>query len=137
MSEAPGYILDSFALLAFFAGEDGGRQVESLLRDAQRGSRRVWLSLINLGEVMYITERKRSLQHAHEVLAALQQLPINLLGVDQEAVLAAAHVKAHFRLSYADAFVVAAALKFNATIVTGDPEFENLAELVQVEWLQS
>jgi len=137
VSETPAFVLDSYALLAYFDSEPGGKRVEQILRDAQRGTCGVWLSLINLGEVLYITERERSLQQAHEVLAALQQLPIGIVEADLEAVLAAAHFKATHRLSYADAFAVAAAQKFNARILTGDPEFESLAELVQVEWLQA
>lgn len=136
MSEEPGFVLDSHALLAYFNNEPGGRRVEQILHDAQHGTCGVWLSLINLGEVLYITERERSLQQAHEVLAALQQLPIGIVEADLEAVLAAAHIKATYRLSYADAFAAAAAQKLNARILTGDPEFESLAELEQVEWLQ-
>lgn len=136
MSEEPGFVLDSYALLAYFNNEPGGKRVEQILHDARRGTCRVWLSIINLGEVLYITERERSLQQAHEVLAALQQLPISIVEADLEAVLAAAHIKATYRLAYADAFAVAAAQKFKARILTGDPEFESLAELVQVEWLQ-
>jgi ribonuclease VapC len=136
LNEAPDFVLDSYALLAYFNAEAGGIRVEQVLRNAQRGICRVWLSLITLGEVLYITERERGLQQAHELLAALQQLPIGILEIDQEAVLAAAHVKAHYRLSYADAFVVAAAQNFNARILTGDPEFASLTALAQVEWLQ-
>jgi len=136
VSEEPGFVLDSYALLAYFNDEPGGRRVEQILRDAQRGTCGTWLSLINLGEVLYITERERSLQQAHVVLAALRQLPIGIVEADLEAVLAAAHIKATYRLSYADAFAAAAAQKLNARILTGDPEFESLAGLVQVEWLQ-
>jgi predicted nucleic acid-binding protein len=135
LNEEPGFILDSYALLAFFNDENGGRRVAEVLRAAEQGTYSVMLSLVNLGEVMYITERQRGLQQAHEVLAAIMQLPIVLLEVDQEAVLAAAHVKAHYRVSYADAFVVAMAQKKDARILTGDPEFESLAPIIKLEWL--
>ena len=49
--------------------------------------------------------------------------------------LAAAHVKAHHAISYADAFAVALAQQMQATILTGDPEFGKIEHLVAVEWL--
>ena len=49
--------------------------------------------------------------------------------------LEAAHIKASHPLSYADAFVVAVAINQKAIVLTGDPEFESVETLVNVEWL--
>lgn len=46
----------------------------------------------------------------------------------------AAHLKANHTISYADAFVGIAAQKINGIIMTGGPEFEEVTELVQIEW---
>jgi predicted nucleic acid-binding protein len=93
-------------------------------------------SLVNLGEVMYMEERERGLVHAQRVLAAVGALPLAVLPVDRPTVLVAAHVKARFTLSYADAFAVVAARDHNAVILTGDPEFGPVVEAVAVvEWL--
>jgi ribonuclease VapC len=62
-------------------------------------------------------------------------LPIGLIDVTTERVLAAANVKARHTVSYADAFVVAAAVEYSATIVTGDPEFKGTESLAAVLWL--
>jgi len=51
-------------------------------------------------------------------------------------VLDAAHIKANYPISYADAFVVVAAQKLNGTIMTGDPEFQDITELARIEWLK-
>ena len=91
--------------------------------------------MINIGEVLYITEREVSLTQAQAVLGALDQLPIEIMQADREAVLAAAHIKANYRLSYADAFAVAAAQSIAGTILTGDPEFCAVAHLISLEWL--
>jgi len=56
-------------------------------------------------------------------------------GVNEQRVLAAAHIKAHYPLSYADAFAVALAQELDATVVTGDPEFKTAESLVPVLWL--
>jgi len=93
------------------------------------------LSLINLGEVIYITGRKLSNDKAKEVLRDILLLPIQLAEVTMDRVLAAAQVKAQYPISYADAFAVALAQELNATIVTGDSEFKQVESIVKLSWL--
>jgi len=133
--QKPIYILDSFALLAFLEGEPSADRIQVILQAAQEARAQVYLSVINLGEVLYITERERSLVIAQQVLAAIEQLPLELLDASQTRVLAAAHIKANYPIAYADAFAVAAAQEFQATVVTGDPEFAKVTALIRVEWL--
>ena len=136
-AERPAYVLDSFALLAYFQGETGEPIVQSLLAGAQEGTRTVYLSLINLGEVLYIVEREQGLVAAQRTLAAIDQLPIQIVPASRANVLAAAHLKAAYPIAYADAFAVAAAQEHAATLVTGDAEFEPVTKggVVQVLWL--
>ena len=131
------YVLDSFALLAYLEGEEGKERVQSALEDAAAHRRPAYVSLINLGEVLYITERERGLVDARRVLGAVDQLPLQFVGVSRSTVLAAAHVKARFPIAYADAFAVVAAQDHQAVVMTGDPEFQPLVEagLISVAWL--
>ena len=133
--QKPIYILDSFALLAFLEGKPSADRIRVILQAAQEERAPVYLSVINLGEVLYITERERSLVIAQQVLAAIEQLPLKLLEASQTRVLAAAHIKANYPISYADAFAVAAAQEFQATVVTGDPKFAKVTAIIRVEWL--
>ena len=80
-----------------------------LLKDAESGKCSVYLSLINLGEVLYITEREKGHILALQTLAAIDQLPVHISPVSRATVLAAAHIKARYALSYADAFAVVTA----------------------------
>lgn len=130
------FILDSHGLLAYLGGEVGGSRVKEILHDASLGEIRAWMSLINLGEVAYITERERGLAKAQEALAMVEQLPIEILPVDRPTVLAAAHVKANHTVAYADAFAIAAAEELEGTLVTGDPEFEAVQEIIRIEWIE-
>ncbi|MDA2925143.1 PIN domain-containing protein [Acidobacteria bacterium AH-259-L09] len=77
----------------------------------------------------------RGLEVVHKVITAIDQLPIQTRDSDREITFAAAHVKAHYAISYADAFAVALAQLRHGTIVTGDPEFEKVEKLVSIEWL--
>lgn len=129
------YVLDSFALLAYLGGEVGEDRVKEILHDASRGESRAFLALINLGEVVYITERERGLAKAQEVLAIIEQLPIEILSIDRQVVLEAAHVKANYPVAYADAFAITAAQANNGVLVTGDPEFEVVKDFVRIEWI--
>lgn len=133
--EHPTYVLDSYALLAYLGGETGMRRVREVLSDATQDRCQVLHSIINLGEVLYITERELGLVPAHAALAAVEQLPIEILPATKEVVLAAAHVKANYRIAYADAFAVVTAQDYTATLLTGDNEFEQVNELVIIEWL--
>jgi len=134
-SEKPVYVLDSFALLAYLNGETGMERVREILEEATRGQNRVLLSMINLGEALYIIEREVGLVQAQAVLAAIEQLPIEILPATRDAVLAAAHIKANHQLAYADAFAVASAQEFSAVVLTGDPEFKSVETMITVEWL--
>jgi len=129
------FVLDSFALLAFLEGEPGMARVKAALKDAEKGSCRIFLSWINLGEVLYITEREQGLRQARETLAYIQSLPIQRLEVTSQDILEAAHIKATHRLAYSDAFAVAAALAQGAAILTNDPEFKSIETLVPIVWL--
>ena len=86
---------------------------------------------------LYITERERGLVDSRRVLGAVDQLPLQVVGVSRSTVLAAAHVKARFPIAYADAFAVVAAQDHQAVVMTGDPEFQPLVEagLISVAWL--
>jgi predicted nucleic acid-binding protein len=129
------FILDSFALLAYLGGETGEERSREILHDASIGEKRVLVSLINLGEIVYITERERGLAKAQEVLAMIEQLPIEILPVVRQTVLAAAHIKAQYPIAYADAFAIVAAQEHEGTLITGDPEFESVKDIVQIEWI--
>jgi predicted nucleic acid-binding protein len=131
------YVLDSFALLSYLQGEAGMGRVQSLLQEANKDRCHVFMCIINLGEVLYIVEREKGLAKAHEILAAIQQLPIEVFPAEAQTVLDAAHIKANHALSYADAFAVICAQTVKGTVLTGDREFETVEQIVNVEWLPS
>ena len=131
----PIYVLDSFAILAYFQAEPGGRKVKELLKQAKAEDSVTSMSLINLGEVIYNTGRKLGEDRAKEILDDIMLLPIQLAEVTRARVLAAAQIKTQYPISYADAFAVSLAQELNATIVTGDPEFKKVEHLVEIVWV--
>ena len=131
----PIYVMDSYAILAYFQAEPGGLKVKELLKQAKAEDALTLMSLINLGEVIYNTGRKLGEDKAGEMLQDIMLLPIQLAEVTTARVLAAAQIKTRYPISYADAFAVSLAQEMNAAIVTGDPEFKQVESLVTLFWL--
>lgn len=131
------YVLDTFAILAMLRAEPGAERVRVILDQAKQGVVTCRSSAINLGEVIYIVERRVGVMGVRQFLAILSQLPLEIADATWERILAAAHVKAHHSVSYADAFAIALAQEHDATVLTGDPEFNAVAGRVTIEWLAS
>lgn len=136
MAKLTTYVLDAFAFMAYFENEPGAERVEQILQDVKEGKARAFISIINLGEVVYNTERKHGLNKAQDTLALIQEMPVEVLPADDQTVFAAAHIKANHPISYADAFVIVAAQKLDGIVMTGDPEFRDVTELAKIEWLK-
>lgn len=133
----PRYVFDSHALIAYLEDESGARRVKAILAQAEREQAEIFLSIVNYGEVVYITEREQGLPAAQAIIAAIDQLPITVIEADRKITFAAAHVKAQHALSYADAFAIALAQSLGAKILTGDPEFRSIEQETAIEWLPS
>ena len=128
-------VIDSFVLVCLFHKEAGWKKVKQVLYDLSTSKRKALLSIINWGEFYYITKRRVGKSKAEEALALLEQLPVKVISVDDKLVKEAAEIKADYPLSYADAFCVAIAQRFKATIITNDPEFKLVQHVVPVIWL--
>lgn len=48
----------------------------------------------------------------------------------------AAKIKGRYPVSYADAFAIATTLELEATLVTGDPEYNAVSTLIEILWLK-
>jgi len=129
-------LLDSFAILAWIQDEKGAQQVEDLLYLAQDHKEELFVSIINLGEVFYRCARVRTIPFARDILEKLRLLPIRIYPCPNDLVLEASEIKAKYPIAYADAFAAATALRESARIVTGDPDFKLLDQIVEIEWLR-
>ena len=135
MGNKPAYVLDSFALMAYLNVESGTDRMINLLTQAKVGDCQLLLCSINLGEILYMVERRRGLSKAQQTQSLIESLPIQEIPAERSLILDAAHIKASHAISYSDAFVAALAIREQATIITGDPEFKSVESMVMVEWL--
>ena len=130
------FVMDAWALLAFLQGEEpAASRVREVIEAAQDGTARLFVSIINIGEVYYRVGKTRNSKEADSVLADLYLLPMEILSADDDTVLSAARLKIAHTLSYANAFAAVTAQQKDAILLTGDPELIELKRIVQVEKL--
>ena len=128
-------LFDSHAILKFYQDEDGAEQVEKLLISTRQGNLKAFMSTINLGEVYYMTIRRLGLALAKEYLEQFSELLIQVVPASSDIIFSASEIKAEYAISYADCFAAATALKVDASIITGDPEFKKVENLVKIDWI--
>ena len=128
-------LFDSHAIVKWVQKEKGFQKVKSLVTACRDQSLRGYINQINLGEVYYLIIRWSGLSEAKTFLENFFRLSIEVVLPDSDLIWEAAEIKARFSISYADCFAAATALRFKASILTGDPEFKKLGDLVTVEWL--
>ena len=129
-------IFDSFALIVLFERQIGWQIVHDLIDDSIAKGTLHLVSAINFGEFYYLDAIKHGYEHAEQLMELARRLPIRIHVPTFEDIMEAAHLKGGSGASYADCFAAALALKENAAVLTGDPDFRKLEEYgVKVEWL--
>lgn len=127
------HLLDSYALLAYLQKEKNHHKVVEALASS---SRSVLMNEINIGECYYIIARERSgAQADYFIDTVVNNLPITIIANSFENIIEASKIKSLHSLSYADCFAVATAIRENAVVLTGDPEFKKIRHLVEIDWL--
>lgn len=132
----PPYLFDSHALLAFFQDEKGADVVARIFRKALKHRITRLISVINLGEIIYVTKRCFGDEKKLEILSRVHQLGVKILPVPDSLVFKAAEIKAEHAISYADCFALACAMEHSAVLVTGDPEFKKVSHLANIQWIR-
>ena len=129
------YVLDSYAMIAYFEDEAGADRVAQILRQLIQGKAKAYMSVVNWGEVYDNTMREEGVAEAEKVILQLDKFPIQMVEVNRDFAYEAAKLKGKYRIAYADCFAVALSEKLNATLVTGDPEFKKLKGRISIRWI--
>lgn len=128
-------VLDSYSLIAYLENEDGAEKMIEVFRVARDSGRTLFLSVVNWGEVYYITLREAGRERAEAVAQLISTLPIQIISVDLELTQQAAEFKAIKKMSYGDCFAAALAKLRKAELVTGDEEFKQVEGEVKILWI--
>lgn len=143
-------VLDSWAVLAWLQGEASGEIVRDLVAFAEGkhdltkkiqshlkeniSQLKLFVNVINLGEVFYLIGRRIGKQQAEEVIDKIKAGPIEIIPANELIVFQAASIKMNHAIAYADAFAVATAVHHQSSLATGDPELKRIPG-VSVLWL--
>lgn len=93
------------------------------------------MNQINAGELYYLIIKNQIPIDLNTFWEDFLQLPINFIGNNFEMVLEAAKLKVQFSISYADCFAATTAIKYDAVLVTGNPDFRQVESLVEIQWI--
>lgn len=129
------YVLDSWAIIAYFNKEKAGYRVREILKRARDTKETIYMHKVNLGEVFYIIYRRKGREEALKFINWLKLCPIIFVNMEDGLLFLAGEVKATYPISYADAFVVATSKTYGAKILSGDPEFKKVKEIAEIEWI--
>jgi predicted nucleic acid-binding protein len=124
--ESENYVLDSTAFLTLFEDEPGAETVQKLLESAKKGEIVIFTSFVSFTEVFYITLREKKEEEAKKRIKLMNVLAMMRVESSQELGLIAGRLKSTYRLSFADTWIAATAIFYDAILVHKDPEFEQL-----------
>ncbi len=128
-------VLDSYAVIAYLDRESGYDEVAKLFEECVAKDREVFVCVVNWGEVIYHALRSGGENMAKLAEDAMRALPIQVVEANKDLTLQAAHLKAFNRMSYADCFAAALAMKKKCELVTGDKEFKQVEKSIKVRWI--
>jgi predicted nucleic acid-binding protein len=124
------YTLDTSAVIAYFADEPGGTEVERLLILARTRRVGLFVCFMTFMEVLYRLWQRHGEREGKIAYLRLKALPVTRLDESEGLLLRAARIKATHDLSVADAWIAATALATASRLVHKDPEFRPLAGIV-------
>jgi len=126
------YVLDSTAFLTMFEDEEGADTVQELLERANEGEVLIFVSFVTFTEVFYISIRRKGEKESLRRVGLMKALPVTRIESSEELSLTAGRLKASHKISFADAWVAATAIFYDAILVHKDPEFDQLVEKVKL-----
>ena len=130
----PVSVIDAQPLVAFIRREVGWQHVGRAIEEALAGTRTLRLTAVNAGEVTYAVERQLGALAGHRALVAIQAWT-EIVPVDLELATRAGWLKLRGGISYADCFAAALAHRDGIPLITGDPEFRRVEDVIRVDWL--
>lgn len=131
----PRYVLDTSAILALREDEEGADKVESLLRQGESGNLEVYAPFMMYMEAYYRVWQIEGPSAARSVYGELRALPIQSVELSESLLLQAGGIKAQYRVSLGDAWILATAQMVGGILVHKDPDMEQAAERVQLKSL--
>jgi ribonuclease VapC len=129
-------VLDSYAVITYLQKQSGYENVAMIFEECVSKDREVFLCIVNWGEVIYHALRTGGEERAELTEEIIRALPINLVEANKDLTLQAARLKAFKKMSYADCYAAALAMKKKCELMTGDKEFKQVEKEIKIRWIK-
>jgi predicted nucleic acid-binding protein len=133
------YVLDACALVALIKGEQGADVVWDVLNRTSKGDAITLMHELNLLEVYYGFFRERGKDYAEQKTEQSAEFFTTIQGLTPAAFAEAGRLKASYKISLADAVVLAQASISGGAVVTADHhEFDVIEEKepIHFHWIR-
>jgi len=126
------YLADTVAIVRFFS-QNGkiGREARNIFDNTETGKNKIWISVISLVEIMYLSERNRI---PLDLIEFIRKIKISdnykIIDLDAEIVIVAGNLNG---LELHDRLIVATAKYLNVPILTSDQMISN-SGFIKVIW---
>ncbi len=132
LKHMPKYVLDSYAWIEYFLGSYKGEKVGKIVESE---SNELFTPSIVVAEVASITSReKRDAEQAYKnILMLSKTYPLDHELAKEAGILHAEMRKKMHDFGMADAVILLTARKLSAKVVTGDPHFKNIKDVIFIE----
>lgn len=125
------FVVDSWAWMEYLDGTHTGLKVKKML---EKGDDEFFTSIISFAEIISRTKRKNmNVETAEDAVSSCS----SIVDIDKEIAKEAALFHGEIRkkiddFGLGDAFVVIAARRLGAKVLTGDPHFKGIKETVMI-----
>ncbi len=119
-------LIDSWAWVEFFAGTEIGEKVKAYVMDADQ---EIVVSSINLAEIYRLALDRFDEQTAEKRRRAMMAR-CYLIPVDEEIAVRGAKLRHERDWGLGDALIYATAVREGAEVLTGDPHFKGLKDVI-------
>ena len=124
-------VVDSWAWMEYFEGSSVGRRIRDKIIDERN---EIFTHVVSIAEIISkVRRREKDVDTAWKAITTLSRI-INLDEIDsKETGLLHAKIKSHNpNFGLADAFVLSAARKLEAKVLTGDPDFKGINDAILI-----
>lgn len=128
-------VFDSWPIMAYLQGEPSVNRIIEIIADAHDRGDSLLMSVVNAGEIWYSIAKRAGHDTADSAISQIRSIGIEFIDVDWPTTQIAARYKALGGISYADCFAAAVTKQYQATLLTGDHEFEQLNNEISIVWL--
>jgi predicted nucleic acid-binding protein len=128
------YVLDVNSLVRFFRKTPGFITVRNLVQQAKEGRTHLAISVVNLGETLYVLTRYFGQDQAMKCIESTRDA-VEVIPIGECQALDAAMLRFRYKLGFADCFAAELAMRTGATLVTADPEFAKLGKQLKIQAL--